>query len=265
MKNLFRNKPVLLVVAAFYLISCANNKRSENVKEEQPNIVFIFTDDQKWNTIHALGNDQIHTPNMDRMVDGAFVFNNAYCFGGNSGAVCIPSRNMVMSGKTFFRFEEDIEHMKARGEKPRKIHYTNPDWPTLPKAMKAAGYETYFREKSGSANNPVVRTQFDHYADIHQVNADAIGITRRQVKTVTYAFLYGAGDQKIGLSFDEHLTEKGAKAKGREIRDAYVKAIPGLDKLLEAVKTASTRGFIKSIDQHALSCIVHGCEQFILK
>ena len=32
--------------------------------------------------------------------------------------------------------------------------------------------------------------------DIHQVNADKIGITRRQVKTVTYAFLYGAGNEK---------------------------------------------------------------------
>jgi len=84
--------------------------------------------------------------------------------------------------------------------------------------------------------------------DIHQVNADAIGITRKQVKTVTYAFLYGAGDQKIGLSFDEHLTLQRAKSKGKEIRDAYVKAIPGLGKLLDAVKEAAQRGWVKSID-----------------
>jgi arylsulfatase A-like enzyme len=36
--------------------------------------------------------------------------------------------------------------------------------------MRAAGYETYYREKSGSANNPDIRKQFDHYADIHMVN-----------------------------------------------------------------------------------------------
>ena len=39
------------------------------------------------------------------------------------------------------------------------------------------------------------------HGDIHQENADKIGISRRQVKTVTYAFLYGAGDNKIGLSY----------------------------------------------------------------
>jgi len=70
--------------------------------------------------------------------------------------------------------------------------------------------------------------------DIHQVNADKIGITRTQVKTVTYAFLYGAGDQKIGLSFDPALSSKQAVAKGREIRAAFVDAIDGLSLLLDA-------------------------------
>jgi len=64
--------------------------------------------------------------------------------------------------------------------------------------------------------------------DIHQVNADKIGISRKLTKTVTYAFLYGAGDQKIGLSYDPLLPENKAKAKGAEIRAAYVDAIDGL-------------------------------------
>ena len=63
--------------------------------------------------------------------------------------------------------------------------------------------------------------------DIHQVNADKIGISRKLVKTVTYAFLYGAGDQKIGLSYDQGLPPNKAKAKGGEIRAAYVAAIDG--------------------------------------
>ena len=84
--------------------------------------------------------------------------------------------------------------------------------------------------------------------DIHQVNADKIGITRKLVKNVTYAFLYGAGDVKIGLTYDKQLPPNKAKKKGAEIRAAYVAAIPGLDDLLTAIKVAGDRGFVKAID-----------------
>jgi DNA polymerase I-like protein with 3'-5' exonuclease and polymerase domains len=89
--------------------------------------------------------------------------------------------------------------------------------------------------------------------DIHQENADKIGISRRLVKTVTYAFLYGAGDQKIGLSYDPLLSPNKAKEKGAEIRAAYVAAIDGLGDLLAAVRAAGDRGFIKSIDGRKIS------------
>jgi DNA polymerase I-like protein with 3'-5' exonuclease and polymerase domains len=84
--------------------------------------------------------------------------------------------------------------------------------------------------------------------DIHQENADKIGISRRLVKTVTYAFLYGAGDQKIGLSYDSQLQASEAKKKGAEIRQAYMDAIPGLQSLVEATKKAAQRGYVRSID-----------------
>jgi DNA polymerase I-like protein with 3'-5' exonuclease and polymerase domains len=84
--------------------------------------------------------------------------------------------------------------------------------------------------------------------DIHQVNADKIGISRRDVKTVTYAFLYGAGDAKIGHSFDSQLSDANAKKKGKEIRSAFVDAIDGLAELLAAIKAASEKGFVRSVD-----------------
>jgi DNA polymerase I-like protein with 3'-5' exonuclease and polymerase domains len=85
--------------------------------------------------------------------------------------------------------------------------------------------------------------------DIHQVNADKIGISRKLVKTVTYAFLYGAGDEKIGLSYDQQLSSAKAKKKGAEIRQAYMDAIDGLEKLVTGVKSAAkTRGWIRAID-----------------
>ena len=84
--------------------------------------------------------------------------------------------------------------------------------------------------------------------DIHQVNADKIGISRKLVKTVTYAFLYGAGDEKIGHSYDKLLSSQAAKKKGKEIRAAYIDAIDGLDQLLAGIKKASERGYLKAID-----------------
>jgi len=90
------------------------------------------------------------------------------------------------------------------------------------------------------------------HGDIHQENADKIGITRSQVKTVTYAFLYGAGDIKIGHSYDKQLSETAAKKKGKEIRKAYVDAIQGLDKFLAAVHKASARGYVHGLDNRRI-------------
>ena len=89
--------------------------------------------------------------------------------------------------------------------------------------------------------------------DIHQTNADRIGITRRQVKTVTYAFIYGAGNTKLGYSYDKLLSEKAAAVKGAEIRKAYIAAIPGLADLLLACEKASKRGYANAIDGRRIS------------
>jgi len=71
----------------------------------KPNILFLFADDQQADTIAALGNPGIQTPNLDRLAASGVVFRNNYCFGGNSGAVCMPSRAMLMSGKTWFHID----------------------------------------------------------------------------------------------------------------------------------------------------------------
>ncbi len=89
--------------------------------------------------------------------------------------------------------------------------------------------------------------------DIHAENAKKIGISRREVKTVTYAFLYGAGDQKIGTSFDGSLGENQAKRKGKEIRRAYIDAIEGLSDLLKAIERAAERGSIRALDGRTFS------------
>jgi len=71
----------------------------------RPNILFLFADDQRADTIAAHGNPHIRTPNLDKLVATGFSFRGNYIFGGNSGAVCMPSRAMLMSGKTWFRVD----------------------------------------------------------------------------------------------------------------------------------------------------------------
>jgi DNA polymerase I-like protein with 3'-5' exonuclease and polymerase domains len=90
------------------------------------------------------------------------------------------------------------------------------------------------------------------HGDIHQENADKIGVSRKLVKTISYAFLYGAGDQKLGMSYDKQLSPEKAKKKGKEIRKAYIDAIPGLEKLLEGVHKASEKGFVRGIDKRKI-------------
>lgn len=68
----------------------------------KPNILFLLADDMRADTIAAHGNPHIKTPNLDSLVRRGFSFRGNYIFGGNSGAVCVPSRAMLMSGKTWF-------------------------------------------------------------------------------------------------------------------------------------------------------------------
>ena len=64
-----------------------------------PNIVFLFADDQRADTIGAHGNSHIRTPNLDRLTEEGFSFTRNYCAGSFSGAVCVASRAMLMTGR----------------------------------------------------------------------------------------------------------------------------------------------------------------------
>ncbi len=73
---------------------------------KKPNILFIVTDDQRFDTIHALGNEEIITPNLDRLAARGTSFVRAHIAGGTCGAVCMPSRAMILTGRNPFHLEE---------------------------------------------------------------------------------------------------------------------------------------------------------------
>jgi arylsulfatase A-like enzyme len=83
---------------------------------DRPNVLFLFADDHRPDAIGAWGNPHIQTPNLDRLVHEGFSFRRAYCLGSNSGAVCLPSRAMLNSGKAYFRIQPDLAGERTLGE-----------------------------------------------------------------------------------------------------------------------------------------------------
>ena len=98
----------------------------------RPNIVFLFADDQRADTISVHGNPHIQTPNLDQLASEGFSFRRNYCAGSFSGAVCVASRAMLMTGKHW---------MNLPSEKPAS------NWGdaiTLPNLLKSqAGYRPF--------------------------------------------------------------------------------------------------------------------------
>ncbi|MCH5597506.1 sulfatase-like hydrolase/transferase [Niabella ginsengisoli] len=116
------------------LVFTSTLKAQSNSK---PNIVFILADDQAWYTIHALGNNEIETPNLDRLVRMGKSFTNAYNMGAWGGAVCVASRAMFISGRT-------IWHAKELDNKWHQGQAINQTWG---KIMEEGGYATFMTGK----------------------------------------------------------------------------------------------------------------------
>jgi len=106
-------------------------------EKDKPNILFIFADDQCFETLHALGCDEIQTPNLDRLVKWGVTFTHAYNQGAWHGAVCVASRTMLNTGR-FLWIARDLEpNLKEETAAGRF-------WSQY---MKQAGYETYMSGK----------------------------------------------------------------------------------------------------------------------
>jgi arylsulfatase A-like enzyme len=101
---------------------------SENA--QRPNILFLFADDMQSNSINALGNSEVITPNLDRLVRNGTSFVNTYIMGSTAGAVSIPSRAMLMTGRYLFSLD-------GAGENIPQEHTT------IGEALQSVGYRTF--------------------------------------------------------------------------------------------------------------------------
>ncbi len=100
----------------FFLVACCVLRATVVVATERPNVVFLFADDQRADTIAAHGNQFIHTPNLDQLAGNGFSFLRNYCAGSFSGAVCVASRAMLMTGKHWMHLPQERPQSNWGGE-----------------------------------------------------------------------------------------------------------------------------------------------------
>lgn len=140
---------------------------------QKPNVLFLLTDDQRPDTIAALGNDHIQTPNIDQLVHTGLTFHNNYCQGSFSGAVCMPSRYQLLSGRSLFRVRDrsGIDQ-----------------WPTFPQSMNEVGYVTYHNGKRGNTPHEI-HQQFDNSAYLNDRRERSNGFAGRAAANNAIEFI----------------------------------------------------------------------------
>jgi arylsulfatase A-like enzyme len=122
------------------LSACLDNQEPPH----PPNVLILFTDDQRYNTVAALGNDEIHTPNMDRLASMGTAFTRAFVMGGHHGAICAPSRAMLMTGRRLFDLHETGDIIPEQHT-------------MMPSALAEAGYVTFATGKWHNNRSAFVR------------------------------------------------------------------------------------------------------------
>ncbi|UBM59611.1 sulfatase-like hydrolase/transferase [Marinilongibacter aquaticus] len=108
-------------------------------QKKQPNVLFLFIDDYTYRAVHEMGNKQVISPNLDKLIQEGTLFTHAYNMGSWSGAVCTASRTMLNSGLTVWRANANRKNWHE-GDSLARAH----TWAQL---MQNAGYDTYMSGK----------------------------------------------------------------------------------------------------------------------
>ncbi|MFI3331240.1 MAG: sulfatase-like hydrolase/transferase [Rikenellaceae bacterium] len=127
--------------------------------EKKPNVVFIIADDLTYDAVSALGNDEIKTPNLDRLHKKAANFTHVFNQGAFSPAVSLASRTMLNTGKYIWRAASATPaKLKLAGNWPKDAAAYVPNKvkiaPFWSDYMKEAGYDTYMAGKWHVTQDP---------------------------------------------------------------------------------------------------------------
>ncbi|WP_202552369.1 sulfatase family protein [Ginsengibacter hankyongi] len=107
----------------------------------RPNIIFILTDDQRWDALGAMGNPIIRTPNLDKLATAGILFQNAYV----TTSICAVSRASILTGQ--YQSRHKISDFKT--DLNAEAFST-----TYPILLKESGYKIGFIGKFGVGHHP---------------------------------------------------------------------------------------------------------------
>ncbi|MAX26688.1 MAG: choline-sulfatase [Phycisphaeraceae bacterium] len=130
--------------------------QSQNEKLK-PNILFLFADDQRADALGCAGNPYISTPNIDALASSGVRFTNNYVMGGHHGAICAPSRAMLMSGKSLYHVYDKLDGVYTMPQHFAKHGYRT--FGTGKWHNKAPSFEASFQE----GNNVFIGGMSDHF------------------------------------------------------------------------------------------------------
>jgi len=131
----------IIALAAMLAGESGDVSRSQAAEQtaagSRPNMLFLFADDMTYEAVRACGQTDIETPNLDRLAARGTSFSHAYNMGSWSGAVCVASRTMLITGRSVW----DANRIYQATDKERQAGVL---WPQL---LKAAGYRTFMTGK----------------------------------------------------------------------------------------------------------------------
>jgi len=132
-----------------YKHTTAFGQGQRSASANKPNIIFILTDDQRYDAMGCAGHPWLKTPNMDRLAKEGVLFKNAFV----TTSLCSPSRGSFLTGC----YAHTHEVFRNNGVDPA------PAVPTFPQLLQKVGYETAFIGKWHMARKNSPRPGFEHW------------------------------------------------------------------------------------------------------